>query len=175
MENFNQLENKKAFRKMILIIGGIILLAVITTVFLLFRKGSKETFDSEISNPGALVSPTASGGEKPLFSEDIATWKNYHWSGKLNTHYPSDWQFKEEIADNGLVVGLNIIPLTDSIEDVIFIGGVSAKCSDVLKYSKNECLKNKIQVPFYTNSKNQEVLAAFDLIFQNSILTEEEK
>jgi len=49
------------------------------------------------------------------------------------------------------------------------------KCSDVLKYSKNNCLKNKIQVPFYTNSKNEEVLNAFDLIYQNSVLLEEEK
>jgi len=175
MEDFDQLENKKAFRKMVLIIGGIILLAVATTAFLLFRKGSKETFDSETSNPGTLALPASSGGEKPIFSGDIATWENYYWPGKVNTHYPSNWQFEEEIADNGLVVGLKITPPTDNAEDIIFIGGASAKCSDVLKYSKNECLKNKIQVPFYTDSKNQEVLSAFDLIFQNSILTEEEK
>lgn len=170
----DQSENKTAFRKMILIIVGVVVLAALTTAFLIFRKGSKETFNPEASNQGALNSP-ATSVEKPLFSKDITTWENYYWPGKINTHYPSNWQFVEEVNDDGVISGLKITPPTGNVDDAIFIGGDSLKCSDVLKYPKSRCLKDKVQIPFYTNSKNQEVLTAFDLIFQNTILNEIEK
>jgi len=174
MEDFDQLENKRDFRKMILVIVGVVVVAGAITTFLLFKKGSKNTFDSDTQDPNVLNSELETK-EKSLFSKDITTWKNYYWPGKINTHYPSDWQLVEDINNDGLVVGLKITPLASNVEDVIFIGGDSIKCSDISKYSKNECLKNKIQIPFYTNSKNEDVLSAFDLIFQNTVLTEEEK
>ncbi|MBU0612178.1 hypothetical protein KKA39_01965 [Patescibacteria group bacterium] len=170
----DQLENKTAFRKMVLIIGGVVILAAVTTAFLIFRNGSKETFNPETSSQDALNSPTASE-EKALFSEDITTWENYYWPGKINTHYPGDWQFAEEISKDGIISGLKIIPPTGDTKDIIFIGGDSVKCSDALKYAKSRCLKNNVQIPFYTSSENQEVLTAFDLIFQNTILNEIEK
>ena len=175
MEDFDQLENKKDFRKMILIIGGIILLALAVTALLLFVRGSKESFNSKLPNTNTPVSSTTSGAVQPLFSKDITTWKSYYWPGKINTHYPSNWQLGEEMNKDGLVAGLKITPPTGNTDDQIFIGGTSANCSDILKYAKSKCLKNKIQVPFYTNSKNPEVLNAFDLILQNTILTEVEK
>ncbi|MFZ2072647.1 MAG: hypothetical protein WA101_00255 [Minisyncoccia bacterium] len=174
MENSDQIENKVAFRKMLWVIGGIVLLAGIATAILLFRNGSKETFNPQVLNTNTSALQT-SLSEKPLFSEDVTTWANYYWPGKINTHYPNNWLLKEEITENGLVVGIKMIPATGNAEDTIFIGGSLIKCSDILKYSKNQCLKNKIQIPFYTNSTNQEVLNAFDLIFQNTVLTEIEK
>ncbi len=173
MEDFEQLENKEEFRRMLFIIGGIVLVCVIVTAFLLFRKTSKVAVSPDASN--TVASSTTSAKPKPLFSPDLSTWKNYYWPGKINTHYPSDWQLKEDTNKDGLIVGLEITPPTGIADDMIFIGGDSAKCSSVLKYSKNECLKNKIQVPFYTNSKNAEVSTALDLIFQNTILTEGQK
>jgi hypothetical protein len=171
----DQLENKKDFRRMIFIIIGIVVLAGATTAFLLLRKGSKESFNQEGATQNALNSQTASTAEKALFSKDIATWTNYYWPGKVNTHYPSNWQVREKINKDGLIVGLEMVPPTGNAEDTIFIGGDSIKCSDAFKYLKSRCLKDGIQVPFYTNSKNQEVLAAFDLIFQNTIVNEIEK
>ena len=149
MEDFDQSENKRDFGKMILIIGGVVLLAAVVSAFLLLKKGSKDTFNPEVQNPNTLVSPTIPSTEKPIFPKDITTWSDYYWPGKINTHYPSDWQLTEETNKDGLVVGMKITPPTGNADDVIFIGGASVKCSNVLKYSKNKCLKNKIQVPFY--------------------------
>jgi len=173
MDEFDQVENKKDFRKIIFIIVGVIVVAGGVTAFLLFRKGSKDNFNSDTQNKS--TQSVQNNKEKQLLSQDLKTWKNYFWPGKINTHYPSDWIFRENIGKDGLVAGINIVPSTGNAEDTIFIGGELLKCSDVLKYSKNNCLKNKIQVPFYTNSKNEEVLNAFDLIYQNSVLLEEEK
>jgi hypothetical protein len=171
MDEFDEIESKNNFRKMIFLIGGIIILAGVTTAFLIIKKGPKGVAPEEATVNSVL--PTTE--TKPLFSSDISTWKNYYWPGKINTHYPSDWQFKEEVGKDGLVAGLEIVPPTNNVEDTIFIGGDAIKCADALKYSKNNCLKDKVQVPFYSNTKNQEVLNAFDLIFQNTILTEEGK
>ena len=173
MDDFDELENKKNFKKMVFLIGGIVILAGVTTAFLIFKKGTNDTVKSDTQNSGISVLPTTEN--EPLFSNDVSTWKNYYWAGKINTHYPSDWQLKEVIGSDGLVAGVEITPSTNNNEDLIFVGGNSVKCADVLKYSKNYCLKNKIQVPFYSNSKNQEVLSAFDLILQNSILIEDQK
>jgi hypothetical protein len=171
---FNPKENKEDFRKMMFIIGGVILVAGLATAFIVLRKDSKQTFN--LNKPVNLdneVSPTAE--VKPIFSQDITTWKNYNWSGKINTHYPKNWQLKEVMNGTGVIIGLEIIPSTGNTDDTIFIGGDLVKCSTTTKYIKSSCLKNNIQMPFYTNSKNTEVLNAFDLIFQNSILTDEEK
>jgi hypothetical protein len=174
MSNFDQLENKKDFKKAVLIISGIIILAVIVAIVLVLRKGSKETFNSSTLNSNTPTSPVASNGGS-IFSENIASWTSYYWPGKINTHYPSNWQLEEEKNNSGSIMGLKIVPPTGNSDDTIFIGGASVKCSTVLKYPKSACLRDKIQVPFYTNSQNQDVLAAFDLIFQNTILTEEQK
>ena len=48
MEEFDQAENKKDFRRMIWLIGGIIALALVVTAFLLFARGSKQSFDSKL-------------------------------------------------------------------------------------------------------------------------------
>jgi len=177
MEDFNQLENKKDFRKMIWLIGGIIILALAVTACLLFTRGSKQSFDSKLQNHNTIAAaPTSdSNTTPPLFSKDISTWKSYYWPQKINTHYPSNWKLEEEMNNSGLISGLKIIPPTGILDDTIFIGGNSVRCSQILKYAENKCLKNKIQVPFYTNSRNPDVLSAFDLILQNTILTEEEK
>lgn len=172
MENFDQEENKRAFKRMIIVIGSVVLVAVAVTAFLIFRKESKETFDADKINSDLIAQET---GPKELFSKDTSTWKNYYWSGKINTHYPSDWELKEKIAENGIISGLEIIPNTGNIEDTIYVGGDAVKCSGIAKYAKNKCLKNTIQVPFYTNSQNPEVQSAFDLIIQNTILVDIEK
>ena len=156
---------------MFLIIGGIVLAAVVVTLFILFARGSKETFNPALSNPSLNPSP-ATGAANPLFSTDLSTWKSYYWPQKINTHYPSNWQLSEETNKAGQVAGLKITPPTSNPDDTIFVGGASVKCSNLSKYSKSKCLKDKIQIPFYTNSKNQDVLSAFDLILQNTILTE---
>ena len=171
MDEFDQVENKKDFRKIIFIIIGVVVVAGGVTAFLLLKNGTKDTFNSDTENSNIPNSQTLIK-EKPLFSQDTKTWTNYYWPGKINTHYPSDWLAQEKMANDASVVGLSIIPPTGNAGDTIFIGGASVKCSDILKYSKNNCLKNKIQIPFYTNSKNEEVLNAFDLIYQNSVLLE---
>jgi|GEM_PF-2340846 len=172
---FDPKENRKDFKKMIFIIVGILVFAVAVTAFLLIRKGSKENFDLVKPNSESLTTSQIPDEKKSLYSSDISTWKNYNWSGKVNTHFPSNWKIQEDINNVGLITGLEIIPPTENTEDTIFIGGDSVKCSNISKYTESKCLKNKIQVPFYTNSKNEEVLSAFNLIYQNTILTDEEK
>jgi len=81
----------------------------------------------------------------------------------------------EEATGNktkGEIVGLKLVPPTGDPKDEIIIGGRFVSCADAKKYSQNKCLKNKIQVPFYTDSQNTDILSAFDLIFQNALLVE---
>lgn len=171
-EDFDQLENKQSFKKMILIIGGIVLVSGALTTYLLLKKAANKSYNSETPSSNTVASSTATTSIKPLYSADLATWKNYYWPGKINTHYPSDWKLQEVKNTDGFTIGLDIMPPTGLAEDTIFIGGDKVKCSSILKYSKNRCLKNKIQVPFYTSTKNPEVLSAFDIIYQNTILTD---
>ena len=174
MQEFDVPENKRDFKKIIWIAGGIAVLAGLTVLFFFLGRGSKETVKVGEISPSDLVAPTAPVEEKPLFSSDVLSWRNYFWPEKINTKYPSDWQLLE-IQTGNVITGLKVVPPTGNPADEIFIGGQSATCATALQYAKNYCLKNKIQVPFYTDSQNEEVLAAFDLIFQNTILTEEGK
>jgi hypothetical protein len=168
MEELEQIENKKAFRKIIYVIIGVILIAIVTTAFFIFRTGHKETFSVNENN----LSDTGKLGDKTLYSSDTSTWKNYYWSGKINTHYPDNWVLKEKLGNSGVVESLEIIPPTEQASDTIFVGG---DCSGLSKYAKSKCMSNLIQVPFYTDSQNKEVLAAFDLILSNTILIDIEK
>lgn len=171
METFDQAENKKDFKKIIWIVVGVAVLAGFTVLFIFLGRGSKETVTvSEITSSELLGTGTEE--EKPIFSPNVASWLNYFWPERINTKYPGNWQF-EELKTDGDITGLRITPPTGDPDDAIYIGG--ATCAQALKYSSNKCLRNKIQVPFYTDSQNEEVLAAFDLIFQNTILTEEGK
>lgn len=171
-ENFDQLENKQSFKKMMIIIGSIVLVSGALTAYLLLKKAANKSYNSETPSSNVVASSTAIAPVKPLYSADLATWKNYYWPGKINTHYPSDWKLAEVKNVDGFITGLDIISPTGIAEDTIFIAGDKVKCSSILKYPKNKCLKNKIQVPFYTSTKNPEVLSAFDLIYQNTILTD---
>ncbi len=178
MDNFDELENRRTLIKNISIIGGIVLVSAGLVVFILFQKNPKSASSPDTSNLNTTVSPIPASNPstvaKPLYSSDLTTWTNYGWPGKINTHYPGDWQLQEDKNSNGIITALEIIPPTNNPTDTIFIGGVSVKCSNskILQYSRNKCLKNATtQVPFHTNSQNAEVLSAFDTIFQNSILT----
>ncbi len=173
MEDLEQIENKRAFKRMLIIISIVVVVAIATTIFFVLKKEKKETFEQKqdsVSN-----SQNSQENNKALYSSDVSTWKNYYWSGKINTHYPNDWELKEKISSSGAVNGIEIIPPTGNLEDVIFVGGEKVTCTSVAKYEKNKCLRNLIEVPFYTNSKNQDVLSVFDLIIQNTILTDIEK
>jgi len=169
MQEFDVPENKRDFKKIIWIAGGIAVLAGLTVLFFFLGRGSKETVKVGEISPSDLVAPTAPVEEKPLFSSDVLSWRNYFWPEKINTKYPGDWQLLE-IQTGNVITGLKVVPPTGNPADEIFIGGKSATCATALQYAKNYCLKNKIQVPFYTDSQDEEVLAAFDLIFQNTIL-----
>lgn len=176
METFDQVENKRDFKKIIWIVVGVALLAGLTVLFIFLGRGSKETIKVGEVSPSDLVSPgtTTEPEKRPLFSPDVLSWGNYYWPEKVNTKYPSNWRL-EEVKSGNQVTGLKITPPTGNPVDAIFIGGQNATCANVSTYSTNKCLRNNIQVPFYTASQNEEVLAAFDLIFQNTILTEEGK
>jgi len=75
MDEFDQVENKKDFRKIIFIIVGVIVVAGGVTAFLLFRKGSKDNFNSDTQNKS--TQSVQNNKEKQLLSQDIKTWKNY--------------------------------------------------------------------------------------------------
>ena len=173
MEDLEQSENQRAFKRMFFIISIVVVIAIVTVIFFLLKKEKKEVFEQEQTS--VLNSQENSNENKTLYSADVTSWKNYNWSGKINTHYPSNWNLKEKISSTGVINGLEIIPPTDNVNDVIFVGGEKTTCSSVASYEKNKCLKDLIEVPFYTNSNNKDVLAAFDLIIQNTILTEFEK
>jgi hypothetical protein len=170
MENFDQEENKRAFKRMLLVIGIVVVVAGAITAFVLLKKDSKETFNADQVNSNLAENQAP----KTLYSADTSTWKSYNWSGKINTHYPSDWTLKEKVNTTGAVSGLEIVPPTENVADTIYIGG-DMKCSGITKYAKNKCLKNAIQVSFYTDSQNTEVQSAFDLILENTILVDIEK
>lgn len=172
MEDFDQLENRRILIKNISIISAIVLVCIGLVAFIMFQQVPKNVSNPTSVNSSATTTPNVA--TKPLFSRDLATWNNYYWPGEINTHYPGDWKLKEDKNSNGIITGLEIIPPTNATEDTIFIGGTSVKCSNtsILQYSANKCLKSSSQqIPFYTNSKNPEVLSAFDFIFQNTILT----
>jgi hypothetical protein len=168
MEEIEQLENKRAFKRMLLVIGIVVVLAGAITAFVLLKKDSKETFNASEYN----TEQTGNAKDSKLYSSDTSTWKNYSWSGKVNMHYPDNWTLKEKLGNSGAIDSLEIIPPTDQASDVIFVGGT---CSGLDKYAKNKCMKNTIQVPFYTDSTNPEVQEAFDLILSNTILIDIEK
>ena len=188
MESFDDLDNKRDFKKIFIIGGSILLLAVLVTVLLLNRKGNKEVVNvgNNLGN-GLSVSTNGITGETPIFSPEVLSWNNYFWPEKLNLKYPSNWELiemeyknvqqteLEEATGNktkGEIVGLKLVPPTGDPKDEIIIGGRFVSCADAKKYSQNKCLKNKIQVPFYTDSQNTDILSAFDLIFQNALLVE---
>jgi len=179
------------YRLPILISAGVLIVAGIVIVVVTYGKDKKDTFDLG-QTPSSILneSQTNGGGEAPIFSPDISSWNSYYWPEKVSTKYPSDWKLEEiefksaaqeqaeeegDIELRGEIVGLKIIPATNNSSDEIFIGGRFITCADVKNYSTNRCLKNKISVPFYTNSQNEEVLKAFDLIFGNTLLIEESK
>ncbi|KKQ35959.1 MAG: hypothetical protein US50_C0002G0019 [Candidatus Nomurabacteria bacterium GW2011_GWB1_37_5] len=190
MENFNEIDNKNNIRKMITIIIGLVIVAIIIVIFYVANKNSKQTFNINEQIPSSGNTSLDLQQKKDLYSKDISTWNNYFWPGKINTKYPSNWQIEEleyksaaqleleqktGIKKAGEIVGLKITPPTDNLNDVIFIGGRLVSCTDADQYAKNLCLKNRIQMPFYTASLNPDVLSALDLVYQNTILTEDEK
>ena len=188
MESFDDLDNKRDFKKIFIIGGSILLLAIVVTILLLNRKGNKEVVEVGNNLGNGLSVPTKGiAGETPIFSPEVLSWNNYFWPEKLNLKYPSNWELiemeyknvqqteLEEATGNktkGEIVGLKLVPPTGDPKDEIIIGGRFVSCADAKKYSQNKCLKNKIQVPFYTDSQNTDILSAFDLIFQNALLVE---
>lgn len=173
METFDPEENNKEFGKIFWITGGIVLIAASTALFLILGPGSKKIVN-EVPQSELIAPATSTEEQKLLSATDVASFQNYFWPGKVNTKYPAGWELSEILAGDE-VAGLKITPPTDNPADDIYIGGQSATCTSVLQYEKHYCLRNKIKVPFYTNSQNEKVLAAFNLILENTILTEESK
>jgi len=164
-------KRKIDYRKVAFVAALVLIAAGATIVFFVSKKAKTEKF--ETGNLGN-VSESQTTEAPPLFSSDVSSWNNYFWRNKVNTKYPANWQI-EELKKDDEIVGLKIIPPTNNEEDNIFIGGEGMSCLLAKKYNQNKCLRDKIQIPFYTNSQNEEVRSAFDLIFNNTIITEESK
>ena len=191
MENFNEEDNQRDFKKIFLIGGGILVLAIAGTAYLLYKNKSDSVLNKDKSNTPYTSSPTGSNlgssSSTPVYSSDLATWNNYFWPEKMNVKYPSNWELIEmevktarqlEVekstgkSTKGEVVGLKMIPPTGNPADAIFIGGTTETCTSVKKFTENKCLKNKIQVPFYTESTNPDVISAFNEIYKSTMLSE---